>query len=321
MQEKEDSMLKGINLLKFFIPLILGAFILILNVQVNIQKASSIYLLIISFVLILLSIILEYTSKISRYNSEKTKIKKQKNISITIYILLSFAVIFIVIFIFSGNEHYKNSEYLEFYDNNNLSGTISVVAWDNYKGNNRIMKNYDKELSLCVFKLDSSKSVYWKEDFDFDSSGVTNISSVPKGIYNIGISFFGIILDFIPNVQIEQNRYSFLDIILKNYNGKLQFQVLDSLNNPMKNKKVVLVSSAGIALRGTTTDDLGISDYQYIRSINKNSVGNYFAEVYSVDSNNNSILLFKSQPLTPYFSRPNETGEIIKLVIKQEKNL
>ncbi len=316
-KEKKDLSLKGlVNEIGPIITLASVLIFLMIQLRQSYQKQRSTILLLIGVIFMVLAIILWY---VSQRLVRSIKMKK----------MLQYFTISLVLIGFTGCLTYMVSpslppenQLLNIFEEHNLNSSIVFALYNKTKARSNLIKTLkDNELKVVIFKKSQDELIEIIYTPEIDASGITIISELPEDEYCIGLSFFGIILDYVESINVDHQRVEFVELISKNIQGTVIFEAMDSLNNPLSDIFFTIKSNTDEALRGHKTGKNGKTIDFWIYSLSKKSIGSYYAVVEMEDANGNKHEVWRSETFRPIFKRTGDKFETIRAIINKPPNL
>lgn len=309
-REKPSNLLLGE--LGALFPIVIGLTLMMIQLLQTYQKQKSSILLFFGVVLLVSS------SIFWRKGIRTARRKKMKKLITPLLLTLLGLAACTSVFI-SPTPPLRN-QLLDIFENRNLNGSIVLAFYDKKKGENNLVKSSIGELKVAIFKKLNNNSVEIIYKPEIDPSGITIISELPEGEYCIGISFFGIILDYVENVNVDHNRVEFVELILRNPQGIIKFEALDSSNSPLSNIYFEIRSYTEEPLRGWKTGKDGKTTDFWIYSLTEKSIGYYYAVAEIDYSNEMKHEVWRSEPFRPLYKYTGDRFETKPVVIKLSEN-
>jgi hypothetical protein len=292
------------------LPIVIGLTAMMIQLLQTYQKQKSTILLFFGAVLLALSTI--FWRKSIRTDGRN----KMKRLVIPLLVtLLGLAACASVFFLPTPP---LRNQLLDIFENRNLNGSIVLAFYNKNKDENNLIKSSIGELKVVIFKKLNNDSVEIIYKPEIDPSGITIISELTEGEYCIGISFFGIILDYVENVNVDYNRFEFVELILKNPQGIIRFEALDSSNFPLSNIYFEIRSTTEQPFRGWKTGKDGKTLDFWIYSLTEKSIGSYYAVAEIEDANEIRHEVWRSKSLRPFFKHEGDKYETIRAIINLE---
>lgn len=311
-QETSKNTSKGEYAL--LIGIVSGIIMLIIQLQQSYRMQKSTIWLIPASLFFLLALI--FWNRIQRLEGNR---KMRKKIMIITIILLVMGLAGCATFFFTP-QGLPEDQLLDIFENRNLNGSIVLAFYNGSKGKDHLVNNVDQELKVVVFRKndDSIEIIYSPE---IHPSGITIMSELPEGEYCIGISFFGIILDYVEQVYIDHNRVEFIELIRKNPQGIVKFEAVDPSDNPLSGIIFQIKSSSDEPLREWETGNDGKTIDFWVYSLSEKSIGSYYAIAMVRDENGNEQILWCSENFRPHFNHVGDKYSTIRAVIKIPDNI
>lgn len=295
------------------IPILLALISSIIAFQHIYNKQKSTLYLVIGSILFFVSGLL-----LNKASGKKEKKMKKIMVLGIILSLLGFAAC--SFYISAPSQPVKN-ELFHIFENRDLNGSIVVVLWDGAKGKGTLIKNPKSQLKIDIFKKFDDGSIETVYKPEIESSGVTVISELPEGEYCVGISFNGIILDYVDHVRTGSSRVEFIELINKNPEGTIKFEAVDQSNRPLSGIRFDIWSDRGLPFRGGRTLKNGQTNDFWIYSLTDKSIGSYYAVAEMEDEASHRREVWRSKPFRPFFKYVGDKCEVMRAIINLTGNL